>query len=65
MYGVSIVPKPHPVDSMISLMILIVLMLPNAYIHCLFTVTVSDMKSGSAYAFMCVMVVTSLSHLDH
>ena len=29
-----------------------VLMLPNAYGHCLFTVTVSDMKR-----FMCVMVV--------
>ena len=45
-------------------------MLPNAYSHCLFTVTVSDMKSRSAHAlcvwwwwwwsahaFMCVMVV--------
>ena len=32
-------------------------MLPNAYRHCLFTVTVSDMKSRSAHAFMCVMVV--------
>ena len=28
-------------------------MLPNAYSHCLFTVTVSDMKSRSAHAFMC------------
>ena len=27
-------------------------MLPNAYSHCLFTVTVSDMKSRSAHAFM-------------
>ena len=34
-----------------------VLMLPNAYSHCLFTVTVSDMKSRSAHAFMCVIVV--------
>ena len=34
-----------------------VLMLPNAYSHCLFTVTVSDMKSRSAHAFMCVVVV--------
>ena len=33
------------------------LMLPNAYSHCLFNVTVSDMKSRSAHAFMCVMVV--------
>ena len=32
-------------------------MLPNAYSHCLFTVTVSDMKSRSAHAFMCVMEV--------
>ena len=34
-------------------------MLSNAYSHCLFTVhvTVSDMKSRSAHAFMCVMVV--------
>ena len=31
------------------------LMLPNAYSHCLFTV--SDVKSTSAHAFMCVMVV--------
>ena len=29
-------------------------MLPNAYSHCRFTV--SDMKSRSAHAFMCVMV---------
>ena len=28
-------------------------MSPNAYSHCLFTVTVSDMKSRSAHAFMC------------
>ena len=32
-------------------------MLLNAYSHCLFAVTVSDMKSKSAHAFMCVMVV--------
>ena len=32
-------------------------MLPNAYSHCLFTVIISDMKSRSAHAFMCVMVV--------
>ena len=34
-------------------------MLSNAYSHCLFTVhvTVSDMKSRSVHAFMCVMVV--------
>ena len=32
-------------------------MLPNAYSYCLFTVTVSDMKSRSTHAFMCVMVV--------
>ena len=32
-------------------------MLPNAYSDCLFNVTVSDMKSRSAHAFMCVMVV--------
>ena len=32
-------------------------MLLNAYSHCLFTVTVSDMESRSAHAFMCVMVV--------
>ena len=32
-------------------------MLPNAYSHCLFTVSVYDMKSRSAHAFMCVMVV--------
>ena len=32
-------------------------MLPNAYSHCLVTVTVSDMKSRSAHAFMCVVVV--------
>ena len=33
-------------------------MLPNVYSHCLFTVhvIVSDMKSRSAHAFMCVMV---------
>ena len=38
---------------------ILVLMLPNAYSHCLFTVTVyvPDMKSRSAHAFMCVMVV--------
>ena len=41
---------------MISPMISIVLML-HAYSHCLFTVTVSDMKLRSAQAFMCVMVV--------
>ena len=33
------------------------LMLPNAYSHCLFIVTVSDMKSRSAHAFMCVMMM--------
>ena len=38
-----------------------VLMLPNAYSHCLFTLTVSDMKSRSAHAFMCVMVVVVVS----
>ena len=27
-------------------------MLPNAYSHCLFTVTVSDIKSRSAHAFV-------------
>ena len=32
-------------------------MLSNACSHCLFTVTVFDMKSRSAHAFMCVMVV--------
>ena len=32
-------------------------MLPNAYSHCRFTETVSDMKSRSAHAFLCVMVV--------
>ena len=32
-------------------------MLPNAYSHCLFTVTVSDMKLRSAHALMCAMVV--------
>ena len=36
----------------------IVLKFPTAYSHCLYcTVTVSDMKSRSAHAFMCVMVV--------
>ena len=28
-------------------------MLPNSYSHCLFTLTVSDMKSRSAQAFIC------------
>ena len=32
-------------------------MLPNVYSDCLFTVTVFDMKSRSAHAFMSVMVV--------
>ena len=32
-------------------------MWPNAYSHCLVTVTVSDMKSRSAHVFMCVMGV--------
>ena len=38
-----------------------VLMLPNAYSHCLFTVTVSNMKTKSAHAFMCAIVVVVVS----
>ena len=35
----------------------LVLIMPNTYSYCLFTVTVPDMKSRSAHAFMCVMVM--------
>ena len=46
-----------PLTANINPIISIVLTLPNAYSYCLFTVTLPDMKSRSAHAFMCVMVV--------
>ena len=67
----ALFPNHTPLTAWLARWFLIVLMLPNAYSHWLFTVTVSDMKSRSAYAlcvwwwwwwwsahaFMCVMVV--------
>ena len=48
-------PNHTPLMAWLARWFSIVLMLPNAYGHCLFTVSV--MKSRSAHAFMCVMVV--------
>ena len=49
----ALFPNHTPLTAWLARWFSIVLMLPNAYSHCLFTVTVSDMKSRSAHAFMC------------
>ena len=50
-------PNHTPMTAWLARWFSIVLMLPNAYSNCLFTVSVYDMKSSSAHAFMCEMVV--------
>ena len=46
-------PNHTPLTAWLARWFSMVLMLPNAYSHCLFAVTVSDMKSRSAHA-LCV-----------